>query len=145
MRDHAAAAYPNECVGVLLGDWDHATDVRTVREVRSLANVSDQPQRGYRVDPRAVMELMRAERPGAVVLGFYHSHPDCPARPSETDRRDAAPDFSYVILSVYAGTPVETNGWVFRIETDGFVREAIAESAPTAGRDARPTDKPFSA
>ena len=45
---------------------------------------------------------MRAKA-GELVLGFYHSHPDHPARPSEYDREHAWPFYSYVIVAIEQG------------------------------------------
>ncbi len=40
-----------------------------------------------------------------MVLGFYHSHPDHPARPSEYDRAHAWPFYSYVIVAIAKESP----------------------------------------
>ena len=67
---------------------------------------------------------MRAEREGRLtgldVLGFYHSHPDAPARPSEFDLEHAWPNLTYVIISVRAGAPGDITVWHLRDDRSGF-------------------------
>jgi proteasome lid subunit RPN8/RPN11 len=63
------------------------------------------------------------------VLGFYHSHPDHPARPSETDRQAAWPFYSYIIVSIGRGEPLDTTCWVLDEATETFVRQDIVEAA----------------
>ena len=51
------------------------------------------------------------------MLGFYHSHPDHPARPSETDRLAAWPFYSYVLVSIMKAKPAEMTSWTLYQET----------------------------
>lgn len=83
----AAAAHPWECCGILTGDDDLITRALPAR------NVHPDPARQFEIDPRALIDAFKAERAGGLaVLGYYHSHPDGAARPSATDRRQAAGD-----------------------------------------------------
>jgi proteasome lid subunit RPN8/RPN11 len=125
IRRHAVEAYPEECVGALLGDWDHAADTRTVAETARLANVADDRRSRYAVDPAAMLALMKAERPGRLVLGFYHSHPDVPALPSKTDIALAVPGYCYLIASVDPDGRGDELAWVLRDEGDAFRGEKI--------------------
>ena len=144
---HGAEAFPRECVGVLLGDVEN--DVKIVREVRRFANtfapdadfersildgaeqqtaeVSEVGQeRRYLVAPDDMFRLMQEERRTKVkVLGFYHSHPNHPARPSEYDRVWASPWYSYLIVSVQNGVPADLTAWVLRDDQDAFSEEHI--------------------
>src|SRR5437868_3789452 len=87
VRAHAARTYPEECVGALLGTWDFAADIRTVTEVLPLINSHPQPRRAFALDTEGHLAFVRREREaGLAVVGFYHSHPDWPANPSEIDR-----------------------------------------------------------
>ena len=56
-------------------------------------------------DQPVVLDHARRHLPqaGGELLGFYHSHPDHPARPSQYDLDHAWPFFSYVIVSVRGG------------------------------------------
>jgi proteasome lid subunit RPN8/RPN11 len=62
-----------------------------------------------------------------LVLGFYHSHPDHPARPSEYDREHAWPFYSYVIVSIAKREAVDMTSWVLQEETDTFARQDLLE------------------
>lgn len=127
IRSHAAADYPNECVGALLGDWDHSENVRTVRLVLPLLNAAANPRAAFRLDDaeRLRVFVQEEKRTGLSVVGFYHSHPDCPARPSETDRRESGFGFSFVIVSVNRGAPAQVASWVFDPEREVFDAEEM--------------------
>lgn len=85
----AQAADPCECCGILLG-----TGARIV-EARAARNVHDAPEQHFEIDPQALVDAHRAARQGGLqVLGYYHSHPNGLARPSATDRAQAARDGS---------------------------------------------------
>ncbi|MDQ3440547.1 MAG: M67 family metallopeptidase [Planctomycetota bacterium] len=121
-----SAAYPNECCGIMYG-----RDVGTERRVERLEQVmnsyaADEQYHRFSIEPR---DLMRAERSaadaGQLVLGFYHSHPDHPARPSETDRLAAWPFYSYVIVSIIKGEPLDMTCWVLDEVTERFDEQRI--------------------
>jgi proteasome lid subunit RPN8/RPN11 len=123
-----AAAYPNECCGFLYGR--DVAGRRIVERVEPVANSYEAGEQYHRfsIEPR---DLMRAERTasdeGRAVLGFYHSHPDHPARPSETDRQAAWPYYSYVIVSIAKGEPLDMTSWVLEEATECFARQDIVE------------------
>jgi len=123
-----SAAYPNECCGFLFGrDVDGRRVVERVEPVMNSYEAGEQYHR-FSIEPR---DLMRAERTaaeeGRAVLGFYHSHPDHPARPSETDRAAAWPYYSYVIVSIAKGEPLDMTSWVLDEATETFKRQEITE------------------
>jgi len=129
IRQEGAAAYPDECCGVLIGrDIDGR---RIVEKLRALSNSFEPGERfhRFRLDP---LELARAEKEagesGKLVLGFYHSHPDHPARPSEYDRAHAWPFYSYVIVAIEKGQPCDLTSWLLDEKTEQFVSEAVLES-----------------
>jgi proteasome lid subunit RPN8/RPN11 len=125
-------AYPNECCGILFGRdlSDGACTRRIVERLEPMPNVWDEAEqkRRFAIDPLA---LMRAEKSasaqGHAVLGFYHSHPDHPARPSETDRQFGWPYYSYVIVSIANRQPVDMTSWVLDEQTETFARQDIEE------------------
>jgi proteasome lid subunit RPN8/RPN11 len=127
-----AQTYPNECCGIMIGRdvSDGACTRRIVERLEPMANVFDpqQQKRRFAVDPLA---LMRAEKSasadGKLVLGFYHSHPDHPARPSEFDREHAWPFYSYVIVSIAKGEPVDMTSWLLDDQTETFSRQDIEQ------------------
>jgi proteasome lid subunit RPN8/RPN11 len=75
---------------------------------------------------------LEADRRGLVVLGFYHSHPDHPAVPSEFDRQHAWPNLHYVIVTVDAGAPREMTSWLLSEDRSIMREEAILPARRTA-------------
>ena len=125
-----AQTYPNECCGIIIGRdvIEGATTRRIVEKLEPMENVFD-PQlqkRRFAVDPLA---LMRAEKSAAAagqsVLGFYHSHPDHPARPSEYDREHAWSYYSYVIVAIAKGQAVDMTSWLLDDQTQTFSQQDI--------------------
>jgi proteasome lid subunit RPN8/RPN11 len=104
---HAEAGYPNEVCGVMLGSAGTTTEVVPATNTRT-----DSAHDRYLIDPLAYMKIERdADKRGLQVLGIYHSHPDCPARPSQFDLDNAWPNFSYLIISLAGGKVVESRCW----------------------------------
>jgi proteasome lid subunit RPN8/RPN11 len=93
MLDHADRAKPRECCGVLVGRDDEILQAIAAR------NLADDPNR-YVLDPADHIAIRRnARAAGFAVIGFYHSHPHSPARPSATDQAEASyPDHLYLIV-----------------------------------------------
>jgi proteasome lid subunit RPN8/RPN11 len=134
---HGAQTYPNECLGMLLG---RETDGRkVVMEVFPLQNAwensavnphpateGESSRNRCLVDPKDYLRADREARSkGMDIVGFYHSHPDHPARPSEFDRKNAWPWFSYVILAVEQGVPREMTGWLLAEDGSRFLPEEL--------------------
>jgi proteasome lid subunit RPN8/RPN11 len=135
IRDHGARDYPNECCGAMLGtDGDAAG--REVRALFPLINRrDDSPRNRFSITPEdfRAAERAAAER-GLDLLGWYHSHPDHPARPSEFDREHAWPWYSYVIVSVEGGVPKDLTSWQLeedrtRFQPETVVAEGVAGQA----------------
>ena len=121
-----AAAYPNECCGILIGR--DVSGRRLVERLEPGQNVFEADERYHRfsIDPRLQIKAEReAEAEGRVVLGFYHSHPDHPARPSEYDREHAWPFYSYVIVAITKGKPADMTSWVLDDETNQFLAQKV--------------------
>jgi len=100
MRAHAAAAFPQEACGILLGD------AACITEARPAANVHPSPQTRFEIDPQALVDAHRAARGGGPqVIGYYHSHPTGEALPSATDHACASGDGKlWAILAANAVT-----------------------------------------
>ena len=114
IRSHAAAEAPREACGLLFGTPDR------IDGVVAAANVADDPERHFEIDPAALFAAIRAERAGGPrIAGYYHSHPSSLAEPSETDRTMAAPDGK--LWLIVAGDAV--TGW--RAGPDGFTAVEI--------------------
>ena len=123
-----SAAYPNECCGILFGrDVDGERRVERLEPVVNAFEAGEQYHR-FSIEPK---DLMRAEKSaadaGQLVVGFYHSHPDHPARPSETDRQAAWPFYSYVIVSITKGEPLDMTSWLLDESTERFAKQEIVE------------------
>jgi proteasome lid subunit RPN8/RPN11 len=114
LRRHGEETYPQECCGVLVGNFDK-TGNKTVKAVVMCGNTrTDSPQSRYNISP---VELVRIQREsgatGLDIVGFYHSHPDCPARWSTTDLAEAHwTGCSYVITGIEKGTAAITNSFI---------------------------------
>ncbi len=119
IRAHGAETYPHECCGALLGrdasavagsdsNKDALNAEREILELFPLVNRrDDSPHNRFSVTADDVRAAEKAAREhGLDVVGWYHSHPDHPARPSQYDRDHAWPWYSYIIVSVQKGTPL---------------------------------------
>ena len=105
-------SYPNEGGGFLLGNLQGAAI--TVRDVRPVENVfeSEEQYHRYAMTPLDWAKLEdEADAQGLTLVGYYHSHPDHPAIPSEFDRTHALPNFRYLITSVQQGKAAELRAW----------------------------------
>lgn len=118
--------YPEECCGGLLGTIESDRKRVVVRAVPVWNEEEDLRERRYLVGPREVLRMEdEAERDGLELLGFFHSHPDHPAQPSETDRRLAWPWYSYMILSVEKGEPRRLRSWRLVDDRSTFEEEVV--------------------
>ena len=122
IRRHGRETYPHECCGALIGRG------RQVLEALALPNVTEESaRRRFRVRPSDYLAAeRRASELGAELLGFYHSHPDHPARPSQYDLDHAWPVFAYVIVAVEDGRPAAMTSWRLREDRSAFDEEPIA-------------------
>lgn len=122
MRRHGEATYPHECCGALVG----ASGI--VRAALPLPNTTAEgPRRRFLVRPSEYRESEeRARALGAELLGFYHSHPDHPARPSQYDLDHAWPTFAYVIVAVAAGASADMTVWFLKSDRSSFEEGTLA-------------------
>jgi proteasome lid subunit RPN8/RPN11 len=131
MRAGARASYPLECCGALLGlsDPRFPNDKRVTRVLPAVNASEETPERRFLISPVEVLRFEReASRRGLQVLGFYHSHPDHPARPSEYDREHAWPWYSYVILEVRRGRDGALRAWRLSDDRQRFDEETLQET-----------------
>lgn len=113
IRRHGEETYPHECCGVLLGEMEDGRNV-VKTTVRCGNTRTDSPHDRYNIDPRELVKIQREGRErGHDIVGFYHSHPDHPAKWSATDLAEAHwIGCSYVITSVEQGKAELTNSFV---------------------------------
>ena len=123
IEEQARKGYPFEVCGVLLGDDG------TVRDVVPVVNrEAESPRVRYQIAPEDLIRIQRDARDaGREIVGYCHSHPDHPARPSETDRRVAADGLSdgviHVVVGVAEGVRTEATAWVFHDRDQAFAAE----------------------
>ena len=124
IRAHGAETYPHECCGALLG---RDNEPREILGLFPLINRrDDSPQNRFSVTAQDVLDAEKsARRQGLDVVGWYHSHPDHPARPSEYDRDHAWPWYSYIIVSVAQGHPQDMTSWRLNDDRQQFSPEGI--------------------
>jgi proteasome lid subunit RPN8/RPN11 len=116
IRRHGEETYPHECCGALVGHDGQTT------AVVPLPNTTDEgPRRRFLVRPSDYrMAEQRAGELGADLLGFYHSHPDHPARPSQYDLDHAWPTFAYVIVAVAERRAADMTVWFLKDDRTTF-------------------------
>jgi proteasome lid subunit RPN8/RPN11 len=123
MKAHARQTYPEECCGILLGTIEG--DRKSVHDALAIGNSSEQLRtRRFIITPDDYRNAEAlASRKGLDVLGFYHSHPDHPAHPSQFDLEHAFPWWSYVIIGVEDGNPSAMSSWLLLEDRSRFEEE----------------------
>lgn len=122
IRRHGSRIYPDECCGALLGPKPGE-----VTEAYALDNTfPDGKRRRFLVGPDEYRRAeARATETGLQLLGFYHSHPDHPAEPSQFDLDHAWPNMSYLIVSVRQGQAKEARSWRLKADRSAFEEEFV--------------------
>ncbi|MCY3780632.1 MAG: M67 family metallopeptidase [Chloroflexi bacterium] len=124
--DQMEATYPNEGGGFLLGQVDE--DVVAIDDIIQVENVFavEEQHHRYAMTPQDWMRLEdEAEEQGLSLVGYYHSHPDSPAIPSEYDRDHALPNFVYIITSVMMARAADMRVWLLRADRSAFDAAAL--------------------
>lgn len=123
LQTHVRAGYPCETCGLLLGRRSNGQrDVSRVLPARNLNQERSLDR--YELDPKDYLAADREARAsGEEIVGIWHSHPDHPAQPSDTDLAAAWPEWSYLIVSVSAEGVLDLRSW--RLSKDGFAEEDI--------------------
>ena len=116
IRAHGRETFPHECCGALVGAADRIT------VAIALPNTTEEgPRRRFLVRPSDYREAeRRATELGGELLGFYHSHPDHPARPSQYDLDHAWPTFAYIIVAVAEGLSKDMTVWFLKDDRSSF-------------------------
>jgi proteasome lid subunit RPN8/RPN11 len=118
------AGYPYETCGVLVGIQGKAQSYIT-RAVQTRNINSERAHDRYELSPDDFLAAdAAAKADGLEIVGIWHSHPDHPARPSETDRVQAWHGWSYLIVSVLQGCAAELRSW--RLVNEAFEEESVA-------------------
>jgi proteasome lid subunit RPN8/RPN11 len=135
VRAHGAEGYPREICGILLGPPGKGR----VTEVRRAGNIigrpdsrwpwtSERARDRYEMDPADQIRVQReADAAGLDVVGYYHSHPDHPAKASKFDEEQAWAGYVYLIVAIEQGIPVDANAFV-AVQDHGPFRPEPLES-----------------
>lgn len=133
IRAEGQRAYPNECCGIMFGrDLTGPQPRRVVDRLEPADNAFDAAERFHRftITPKRLMQAERtAAAEGRLVVGFYHSHPDHPARPSDTDAAHAWPFYSYIIVAIEKGRAAAMTSWLFDETKAAFAVQSIITDA----------------
>ncbi len=120
IKVQAAETYPEECCGVLIG-YDDESDKKVLYLYETENIHDDNRTRRFMIGPDDFIKAEKFSRErNAEIIGFYHSHPDHAAEPSEHDRDFAWPWYLYLIVSVVDGKPSKTQVWKLRADRNKF-------------------------
>ena len=122
IRRHGAETYPDECCGALI-----EKDGRIVEACRLPNTTPAGARRRFHIGPGDYrLAEARATALGGTLAGFYHSHPDHPAAPSQHDLEQAWPNLTYIIVAVAAGVPRELTAWRLREDRSAFEKADLS-------------------
>ena len=129
MKTEALEAYPEECCGLLVGTREADGQTTVTKAVPSRNMRTDNPHKRFEVDPRIHFEVLKSTRDTEEkIIGHYHSHPDHPPLPSETDLKMALdPELVWIILGVAKSTVSAVNAFALRPDGSGFDPEPLRE------------------
>lgn len=117
-------AYPNECCGIMFGSEEG--DDHVVKSLKPIDNARESDEQYHRFLITAE-DMLQAElevrKQRLEIVGFYHSHPDHPSKPSEYDRDHALPFYSYIILRVAEGKADLMTSWRLQLSREAFDSE----------------------
>ena len=125
---HGEKTYPYECGGMLVGRFDFENGKKTVVELLPMENAMSEAEQHNRVliTPKDVLRAEKFAREKKLdVIGYYHSHPDHPAVPSQFDLDHALPVWSYIIVSVEEGKAVNLRAWEMENDRSKFNEEEL--------------------
>lgn len=138
IHQESVAAYPDEGCGALLGTFPAAVGPREVADILPIDNAreSEEQYHRFRIDP---LDYRRADDAAAAlgldIVGFYHSHPDHPAIPSDYDRDHAFPGLSYIVVAVEGANRdhrrvARSTSWELAPDRSRMLHEAEFEIEP---------------
>ncbi len=121
---HAEETFPEECVGVIIGNAKNDAQVVDTRKMKNINTGSKNTR--YNIDPLELLKLEdELDESGLILMGIYHSHPNHPARPSKYDLDHAWPNLSYIVLSIKEGKFDELTSWRLDRKNEKFRKEEL--------------------
>jgi proteasome lid subunit RPN8/RPN11 len=134
---HGEREYPHECCGLLVGNFAE-NGAKVVAEIYPISNAREIEAKHNRFLIRPE-ELMRGERyaadKGLDVVGFYHSHPDHPAVPSQYDLEHAWPMYSYIVVTIGGGRAGDLRSWQLQPDRAAFNEEELRREISYVSND----------
>jgi proteasome lid subunit RPN8/RPN11 len=127
ITQHAESEYPNECCGAVLGRFEDGKKI--THRILPISNMREAEAKHNRflIRPEEFLHCEKtARKAGLEIIGFYHSHPDHPAKPSPYDLEHAFPVYSYIIVSVDNGKANKTTSWELLNDRTKFNEELIS-------------------
>ena len=132
LREHCQEQYPNEACGALFGSGDGSSTAWRIAEIQAAPNThGDDQKRRYLIPPDFQLKAEKhAQKTNQEVIGYYHSHPDHPAQPSEYDRAHAWFGYLYLICSVQQGRSTDLNAFALEEQGGAFLGVDLREDPP---------------
>jgi len=129
MREAGEAGYPHEVCGLLVGTISN--EGWQVQDIKPVANLNEERAADrFQLDPAGYQQIDRELRGTAFeIIGVYHSHPDCPAKPSPTDLGSAWEGFAYPIISICDGKAADIQCWAINTSASAFQNIVIKEQS----------------
>jgi len=127
IREFGEQEYPNECCGLLFGKIN-SDNSKEITEILPISNAQNEENRYNRflITPKDMIKgELYARKHNVDIIGFYHSHPDHPAKPSQFDLEHAWPVYSYIITSVINGKADVMTSWLLSSNRAKFENEEI--------------------
>ncbi len=117
--------YPYEICGFILGKIDYQSGEREAEEIYQVENQNkERANDRFEINPKDYLKVENyADEKGIQIIGIYHTHPDHPDRPSQTDLMFAQPDMSYIIMTVKEGKASNWRSW--ELEGNKFIEEKV--------------------
>lgn len=132
--EDARESYPNECCGFLIAEPEPlgASSPRSIVSVdRAPNSFAGEKRRRFLLRPEEVRAAeQRAEATGRLLAGFYHSHPDHPARPSRFDQDHAWPWYTYIVVTVEEGRLGTARAYELNADTLEFAETPLVVVEP---------------
>jgi proteasome lid subunit RPN8/RPN11 len=127
IREFGEQEYPNECCGLLFGKIN-SDNSKEITEILPISNAQKEENRYNRflITPKDMIKgELYARKHNVDIIGFYHSHPNHPAKPSQFDLDHAWPVYSYIIVSVANGKADLMTSWILSSDRAEFEEEEI--------------------
>ena len=126
IKAYGEESYPLECCGFLLGKQNDGDKEVMITLSAHNARVDQESHHRFLITPQAFLEGEKFAKDRELdVIGFYHSHPNAEARPSDYDLEHGWPWYSYIIVSVKSQKAEAVTSWVLQDDRVKFIKEEI--------------------